>query len=88
MIQIQNTKSDIAIEIRDYILSIIKNPEDLDFDVRSVLTFIETSHKSNIRSYIHYDYLENTHYLHIFDSTTTSKSKDFPLSEIDTYWGE
>ena len=88
MIQIQNTKSDTAIAIRDYILSIIKNPDDLDFNVGRVLTFIETSHKSNIRSYIHYDYLDNTHYLHIFDSTTTGESKDFPLSEIYTYWGE
>lgn len=88
MIQIQNTKSDTAIAIRDYILSIIKNPDDLDFDVKNALTFIETSYKSNIRSYIQYDYLENIHYLHIFDSTTTGESKNFPLSEIDAYWGE
>ena len=87
-ISLENKHEQIAIAIRDFLLSVI-DENDFDYDVRSQLTFIEINgHK--IGSYIHRNGFDNKLYLTLYESKKDAKEAkkfDIAVDVLETYWG-
>lgn len=86
MIQIENTYQEEALKIRDFVLSNISSPDNLDFEIKKILTFIEIYDK-DIKSYIYYDSFEEKHYLQIFKSGSAKEALKIEMKYIECYWG-
>ena len=85
MLIIESKHEEQILKIRDFLLSIVEDPKNVDLDIKDRLSFIECFDKK-VGSYFTRDYKNNC-YIHVYDRKKNGVSINVSLDIVDSYWG-